>query len=240
MGQRALEELGLEKLSDGALQKFLDNQKLLDNKEDVIMAINSTDDEAGIKVDYDRNSGQTSSALDYMKQLLADADDYTKEQLKKMMAEGASPDDIAAKMRKLHMDQANVDAFVELEAKKMMEEVKRRWEAGDITEDQAKDLRKTLVDSPLSAEEKRALHEKLNDGKITAEEKKEVLKALAGDDRAELHKMLQQENPAILKRQERLTDTAKLSGIMHDDKLSVEKKNRLKSDLADIHKDETL
>ena len=49
--QRALEELGLEKLSDGALQKFLDNQKLLDNKEDVIMAINSADDEVSLCLD---------------------------------------------------------------------------------------------------------------------------------------------------------------------------------------------
>ena len=62
----------------------------------------------------------------------------------------------------------------------------------------------------------------------------------AGDDREELRQMLAGENPWHAKRAPRMTEAAKMAALLHDDQLSDEHREKLKSQMEAIHNDETL
>ena len=88
--------------------------------------------QGGIKTSYDDQSGipvTHSGLLTHINDLLndEDIDEATKEALQKMLEEGGSPGDLRKKLAKLKMDRIRADSFTENEAKKMMDELKRRW-----------------------------------------------------------------------------------------------------------------
>ena len=55
-------------------------------------------------------------------------DEAAKAQLRQMLEEGASPDDVRKRLAKLQTKRTSVDDYVESEAKKMMNELLKRWE----------------------------------------------------------------------------------------------------------------
>lgn len=139
--------------------------------------------QAGIKTIYDDLPSTHSDLMKHINDLLdnEDLDEATKEALRKMMEEGGSPGDLRGKLAKLGMDRIRMDSFVENEAKKMLDELKRRWQTGDITEDEARDLQRLLDAPALTEEERLQLKQKLKDGSLTTQERKNILKALAGE-----------------------------------------------------------
>jgi len=209
--QRVLQELGLEK-------------------------------EPGIKTIYDHIPSTVSGLHAHVNNLLQrdSLDSKTKEELRKMLEDGASPSDIQQRLARLKHQYMAAESYVENEAKKMMEELKRRWEDGDITDEEVEELQRMLDAPNLTSEELRKLHRQLSDGSLHPTQRKQILKALQGDDREGLRQMLLGVNPRS-RRTPKLTEEAKLAALLHDDKhMSEDQRQRLQSQLEAIKNDETL
>ena len=97
-----------------------------------------------------------------------------------MLEDGASPSDIQQRLARLKHQYMAAESYVENEAKKMMEELKRRWEDGDITDEEVEELQRMLEAPNLTSEELRKLHRQISDGSLHPTQRKHVLKALQG------------------------------------------------------------